>query len=379
LFIIEVKAGAFSYKPPTTDFHTYIESTKELIAKPVDQAKRFIDYLESDKEVIIYDAEHKPIRTLSKKQFRNITACCVTLDCFTELAARSHKLHQIGVELSIPAWTISIDDLRVYADILDNPVIFTHFLEQRQKAAKDKNFEVNDELDHLGLYLEHNHYTNYAKKLSKGIKTGYVNWYGYRKSIDYYYHQLFTDPCNAKKPLQKKLNGYFLDIIQLLGTCKTTGRCKAGSYLLNLSGEARTNINKMICNALSKQSLRHRIMPISFIGEVKITIFCYSKNIVPTSDEWACDYTYARAHIAKDNSRMMLQTYFDENNNLINVRYRFLSLNELSPSKINVIKALAKNMSEEAIYREREKGKIGRNVPCPCGSGKKFKHCCGNL
>jgi len=24
------------------------------------------------------------------------------------------------------------------------------------------------------------------------------------------------------------------------------------------------------------------------------------------------------------------------------------------------------------------KGKIGRNEPCPCGSGKKYKHCCGN-
>ncbi|MBQ4492496.1 MAG: SEC-C domain-containing protein, partial [Deltaproteobacteria bacterium] len=21
--------------------------------------------------------------------------------------------------------------------------------------------------------------------------------------------------------------------------------------------------------------------------------------------------------------------------------------------------------------------KIGRNAPCPCGSGKKYKHCCG--
>jgi hypothetical protein len=21
--------------------------------------------------------------------------------------------------------------------------------------------------------------------------------------------------------------------------------------------------------------------------------------------------------------------------------------------------------------------KVGRNAPCPCGSGKKFKHCCG--
>ena len=26
---------------------------------------------------------------------------------------------------------------------------------------------------------------------------------------------------------------------------------------------------------------------------------------------------------------------------------------------------------------KREGGKIGRNAPCPCGSGKKYKHCCG--
>jgi len=27
----------------------------------------------------------------------------------------------------------------------------------------------------------------------------------------------------------------------------------------------------------------------------------------------------------------------------------------------------------------REKGRIGRNEPCPCGSGKKFKACCRKL
>ncbi len=26
---------------------------------------------------------------------------------------------------------------------------------------------------------------------------------------------------------------------------------------------------------------------------------------------------------------------------------------------------------------EVEKTKIGRNDPCPCGSGKKYKNCCG--
>lgn len=24
-------------------------------------------------------------------------------------------------------------------------------------------------------------------------------------------------------------------------------------------------------------------------------------------------------------------------------------------------------------------GKVGRNAPCPCGSGKKFKYCCGKI
>jgi yecA family protein len=27
--------------------------------------------------------------------------------------------------------------------------------------------------------------------------------------------------------------------------------------------------------------------------------------------------------------------------------------------------------------RTAGKPKVGRNVPCPCGSGKKYKHCCG--
>jgi len=26
---------------------------------------------------------------------------------------------------------------------------------------------------------------------------------------------------------------------------------------------------------------------------------------------------------------------------------------------------------------KREEPKVGRNDPCPCGSGKKFKQCCG--
>jgi curved DNA-binding protein CbpA len=32
---------------------------------------------------------------------------------------------------------------------------------------------------------------------------------------------------------------------------------------------------------------------------------------------------------------------------------------------------------DETVTVRREKPKVGRNDPCPCGSGKKYKHCCG--
>ncbi len=35
--------------------------------------------------------------------------------------------------------------------------------------------------------------------------------------------------------------------------------------------------------------------------------------------------------------------------------------------------------AEAAAPFVREERKVGRNEPCPCGSGKKFKHCHGTL
>ena len=39
----------------------------------------------------------------------------------------------------------------------------------------------------------------------------------------------------------------------------------------------------------------------------------------------------------------------------------------------------ARTGGDDAAVRtvRREMPKVGRNEPCPCGSGKKFKKCCG--
>jgi preprotein translocase subunit SecA len=61
------------------------------------------------------------------------------------------------------------------------------------------------------------------------------------------------------------------------------------------------------------------------------------------------------------------------------------SFSAFAPSGSNVSSTADKNLasgqtvSQPVISRKRDKNgkKIGRNDPCPCGSGKKYKKCCG--
>lgn len=53
---------------------------------------------------------------------------------------------------------------------------------------------------------------------------------------------------------------------------------------------------------------------------------------------------------------------------------------EKVPQRERVVRVTATNQPDDSAKKEpiRKKGpKIGRNDPCPCGSGKKYKNCCG--
>ena len=39
----------------------------------------------------------------------------------------------------------------------------------------------------------------------------------------------------------------------------------------------------------------------------------------------------------------------------------------------------SQDMSERLVDQDPDRYKIGRNSPCPCGSGQKFKKCCGSI
>lgn len=94
-----------------------------------------------------------------------IYSMCITIDDFNEFAAKAEKLNSINIEAG--TIVMSIEDLRTYKDYFESPFIFLNYLENRKNATQIASLRLTDELDHLGMYIEHN---MYPKTMSGGKK-----------------------------------------------------------------------------------------------------------------------------------------------------------------------------------------------------------------
>ena len=71
----------------------------------------------------------------------------------------------------------------VYREYFDSPLIFLHFLKQRRQATQESKLALNDELDHLGMYIKHN---MYCLQLNEYPDDAEIKFYGYREDLDEY-------------------------------------------------------------------------------------------------------------------------------------------------------------------------------------------------
>ncbi|RYF04366.1 MAG: hypothetical protein EOO77_29770, partial [Oxalobacteraceae bacterium] len=92
IFVVEVKGGSFTYTSPADDLPAHMASLANLLANPALQGSRFVDYLKSAPEVALFDEAHNEIARLRQGDYRHITVLAITLDPFTELAARAQQL-----------------------------------------------------------------------------------------------------------------------------------------------------------------------------------------------------------------------------------------------------------------------------------------------
>ncbi len=373
LIVVEVKAGAFTYTSPATDLPAHIASLENLARSPASQGNRFVDYFESASEVVIADCDHNEIGRLRRSTFRHVTICAVTLDPFTELAARAQHLKKIGVDIGKrPVWLLSVDDLRVYADLIGDPLTFLHFVEQRMTAAQSEFVDLNDEMDHLGLYLKENNYAMYAAELVGG-DTAKLQFDGYRTPIDDYYSAVIRgEPAGAprqEKPVR------IAQIIDFLNKSQKPGRSAVASFLLDAAGDHRETIAKLIDEQIKGNSKLGRPKPFSTYGDHAFTLWTWSPPVQRNS-VFALRHTMAVVAAAHEERRLMLELEFDATGRVEDIQWSHVNLDGLSADERAEVEQAAIGLRRQRVAAATKDHKIGRNEPCPCGSGKKYKKCC---
>lgn len=379
LFVVEVKAGAFTYTSPATDLPSYLASLENLVKAPAKQGNRFVDYLESAPEVSIFDAEHNEVARLRREDFRQVVVCAATLDPFTELAARSQHLRKVGIEVGPrPVWVLSIDDLRVYADLFDNPLVYLHYVEQRLKGAQSQRVDVNDELDHFGLYLKENHYASYASALvadDEPERPTKLTFDGYRTPVDDYYSAVLRGE-NPVKPSQR-MPARIGEIIRWLASSRQKGRAQLASFLLDCGAEYRHAISDAIERQIREHSELGRTRPMSTHGHHGCTVWAWS-SIVPRDSSVAEKHARSAMIAAKETSRLVIELEYDETAQLKDMHWHRWDLERCSAEQIAEARVGASHLTQSRLAMATRQGKIGRNDPCPCGSGSKYKRCCGH-
>ena len=105
---------------------------------------------------------------------------------------------------------------------------------------------------------------------------------------------------------------------------------------------------------------------VEFAKEATITMIMYIMNIVQIDVN---DFMELIKIDFKDidEAKEYLRLVMNLHNNIPHYSLYGYSPNEL----------LEMQLENSSIKEERKKSKIGRNDPCPCGSGKKYKNCCG--
>jgi len=376
LFIVEVRAGAFTYTSPASDFPAFVASLKNLVLKPATQGQRFLDYLSSAEAVPIFDKDHKKVDELRKADFRQITICPVTLDSFTEMAAQVQHLRKIGINVgSHPVWAISLDDLRVYADIFHDPLWFLHYVDQRMRAFQSDIIEADDELDHLGLYLKHNNYSLYAEEM-RGVSDAKINFTGYRSEIDKFFRDRLHDP-STPCPLMQAAPSRIREIISFLSDSGMSHRAAISGYLLDLDANTRRSIADSIEQELLSQSSSLRPKPYSSHGGEAFTVFCYAAPWTQRNARIALDHARRVLLINNDERRLLLELSYNEEGVLADLQWQWVELVGIPTQELARLNRAADELRARRVANtRRQKRKIGRNELCPCGSGTKYKKCC---
>lgn len=387
LFLVEAKAGAAAtIASPAIDFGRHAQAVQDLVIKAYKQCERFFRYLDSADEVPLYrrvGGKYEECGRVRRSDYRVKVPIGLTVESFSPFSTYCKELPQIVPLSGKHAFiSLSIDELFVLKRFLPTPGSFVHYMEVRQAVAGIRRAHLFDEFDHLGAYLEKNRFDqDIADQLKRG-KANMLIWDGMSGIID----RSFEGEDWERTPFAtQNFPAEVSNLLEALDATRAPGWLAAESHIRDLGDEGRNNLAKMLSDirqTLNQHPARYFVLS----GDGK-PLFAWLQH---------CDH---QIDWAKVNSKASAAALAVKASEVIGIAAEVGADGAYRRAHSFTVQVPAERTEENAhVYedaarmqertgvlefrpptsaaRPEKAKKIGRNNPCPCGSGKKFKKCC---
>ena len=373
LFIIEAKAGKYS----TSAKRGSLEKTKQDVTKLIDsaykQALRTKQYINDTPEPVFeYKDGSIAVILKDKEKYKNIYLFNITLQNLAQLSTRLNSLKSFNlIEGKEWPWSVFINDLRIISELIEFPSEFLHFLQRRIKVNDYPQFYTTDELDFLMFYFREGLYfeDGILQNLDRYIPNAYT------EDLDKYYDYIAGRVSSGKKP-RLRISEEYKNIITELESAGKDRFTKVTTILLGFDSKTQravlNNLKKI--QEISKRDDRDDDFTMYFTKPKMGLMFLVSKNRKPESWERLDRHCRLKMYQRRIEEWILITVYIDKNGKrsldfkIYNKKWEHDPDIEIELDKIKALKV-------EKIKKTGRK--IGRNDPCPCGSGLKYKKCCG--
>jgi SEC-C motif len=294
-------------------------------------------------------------------------------DHYPALAFQARQFLKTKVTTSMqPPLVTDVFAVDVFAEMLDRPLHFLNYLALR--ARFEDKLIVSHELTSLGFHLKHNLWLE-PKYTMVSLGDGFTS----ALDIAMQARRAGVPGERTPKGILTRFDGLtigrLLSEIEKIGSPQLTG---LGLLLLQLSSEAAKSLSKGIdgiVRHIRRDSKSHDLsVPISTAGS-GITIHC---NGLPedVGRERLLAHCRMRKYDAKANAWYGL--LLDPATSGIRGALVIEGDWKPDPHMDAAIAAWPKRPPVPISQLASGRRKIGRNEPCPCSSGRKYKKCCLN-
>lgn len=377
--VIEAKAIEYIHEPPILRPDKVLSFYRNSAKKAGEQTRKFLDYVADSRTRTIrfMDEAGNVVCKMDKGELGRVFRMGVIADSTNEVLACTKKLQEIDADAD-GFVCLSLDDLLVYEKYFEHePMQFLAYLSARADASNLKQTMNSDELDHLGLYICNPHYVQEIKRLHDGNIHMFLE--DNRRNLDDFFNSL-RNPSTIKPTLY--LPDELTSLLHAVWRHSIKNKVKIASLITGLTREEKDWLVKALAKELDEQryyarsSTRNCSSEISDIG-VGLGLLIRTQWASPVPREVWQMRTQAMMKKFNESKRNILVLDYDPTGAVIDAAIETITPADFDASLDVEAEAFTREIDRRVVEKAKRMGKIGRNDKCPCGSGLKYKNCCG--